>query len=72
MAVENPVLERLERLGGRAEPLWLYTILAVSEVERYPLQAWNEALSRAVGRRVCCPSYRALARRLEEALHGEN
>lgn len=72
MAVENPVLARLERLGGRAEPLWLYTLLAVSEVERYPLQAWNEALSRAVGRRVCCPSYRALVRRLEEAIQGEN
>ena len=47
-------------------------ILAVSEVERYPLQAWNEALSRAVGRRVSCPSYRVLTRRLEEAIRGEN
>ena len=70
--MENPVLARLVRLGGRADPLWLYTLLAVSETGRYPLWAWNEALSMAVGRRVICPSYRALARRLEEALQGEN
>nr|WP_242964121.1 hypothetical protein [Flavonifractor sp. An135] len=72
MALENPVLARLARLGGRAEPLWLYTLLTVVELERYPLWAWNEALSRAVGRRVSCPSYRALTRRLEEAVRGEN
>lgn len=72
MAVENPVLYRLERLGGRAQPLWLYTLLTVGDLERYPLWAWNEALSQALGHRVSCPSYRALVRRLEEAVRVEN
>lgn len=70
--MENPVLCRLERLGGHAQPLWLYTLLTVGDLERYPLWAWNEALSQAVGHRVCCPSYRALVRRLEEAVRVEN
>ena len=39
---------------------------------RYPLHLWNEALSRAVGRNVFCPSYRALERRLEEAVRSGN
>lgn len=72
MALENPVLTHLARLGGRAEPLWLYTLLTVGDLERYPLWAWNEALSQAAGRRVYCPSYRALVRRLEEDIQGEN
>ncbi|HIY20673.1 MAG TPA: hypothetical protein H9841_02070 [Candidatus Flavonifractor merdigallinarum] len=70
--MENPVLCRLERLGGCVQPLWLYTLLTVGDLERYPLWAWNEALSQAVGHRVSCPSYRALVRRLEEAVRVEN
>ena len=70
--MENPVLCRLERLGGHAQPLWLYTLLTVGDLERYPLWAWNEALSQALGHRVSCPSYRALVRRLEEAVRVEN
>ena len=70
--MENPVLTHLTRLGARPEPLWLYTLLTVMPVNRYPLEAWNEALSSAAGRRICCPSYRALARRLEEEVYGEN
>ena len=67
--MENPILARLERLGAKPSPLWLWTLLVLQEGERYPLPVWNEALSRAVGRKVFCPSYRALERRLEEALH---
>ena len=67
--MENPILARLERLGAKPSPLWLWTRLVLQEGERYPLPFWNEALSRAVGRKVFCPSYRALERRLEEALH---
>ena len=67
--MENPILARLERLGAMPSPLWLWTLLVLQEGERYPLPFWNEALSRAVGRKVFCPSYRALERRLEEALH---
>ena len=52
--------------------VWLYTLLTVVELEGYPLWAWNEALSQAVGHRVSCPSYRALVRRLEEAVRVEN
>ena len=67
--MENPILDRLERLGEKPSPLWLWTLLVLQEGERYPLPFWNEALSQAVGRKVFCPSYRALERRLEEALH---
>ncbi len=65
--MENPILARLERLGARPSPIWLWTLLTVQEVGCYPLPAWNEALSAVLGRRNCCPSYRALERRLEEA-----
>lgn len=71
---ENAVLAHLRRrLGvqGKPEsidPAWLLTLFTVLELERYPLCAWNEALSAVLGRRVCCPSYRALSRRLEEAV----
>ena len=70
--MENPVLARLERLGGRPEPLWLYTLLTVAPLDRYSLEAWNEALSAATGRRIWCPSYRVLVRRLEEEIEREN
>ncbi len=66
--MENPILARLERLGARPSPIWLWTLLTVQEVGCYPLPAWNEALSAVLGRRICCPSYRALERRLEEVL----
>ena len=66
--MENRILSRLERLGRPADPAWLFTLLTVLEVERYTLEEWNGALSSALGRRICCPSYRALERRLREAL----
>lgn len=52
---------------GRPDPMWLFTLVSVLEVERYSLADWNEALSAVLGRRVFCPSYRALNRRIEEA-----
>ena len=66
--MENRILSRLERLGHPADPAWLFTLLTGLEVERYTLEEWNGALSAALGRRICCPSYRALERRLREAL----
>ena len=66
--MENRILSRLERLGHPADPAWLFTLLTVLEVERYTLEEWNGALSAALGRRIRCPSYRALERRLREAL----
>lgn len=74
MGRENPILARLSGpLGagtqpGRMDPLWLLTLFSVLELERYPLEAWNEALSAVAGRRIWCPSYRALSRRLEELI----
>lgn len=70
--MENPILTHLDRLGGRPEPIWLWTLLTVLEVDRYPLHMWNEALSVAMGRRIYCPSRRALERRLEEAIRTDN
>ena len=70
--MENPILARLERLGAPPSAVWLWTLLTVQEVGRYPLPAWNEALSVALGRRVSCPTYRALERRLEEAVREGN
>lgn len=64
---DNRILARLERLGARLDPAWLLTMLAVLETERYTLPEWNEALSAALGRRVFCPSYRTLERRVREA-----
>ena len=70
---QNAILVRLNTRLGTADrpesidPLWLLTLFSVLELERYPLCAWNEALSAVLGRRVWCPSYRALSRRLEEA-----
>ena len=72
MGRENPILQRLAgplKAGAQPrqmDPLWLLTLFSVLELERYPLEAWNEALSAIVGRRIWCPSYRALSRRLEE------
>ena len=66
--MENPVLARLSRLGAGPEPIWLWTLLTVLDCDRYPLSAWNEALSAALGRRISCPTFRALERRLLEAV----
>lgn len=72
MRGENPILTRLSgRLGagtkpGQMDPVWLLTLFSVLELERYPLEVWNEALSAVAGRRIWCPSYRALSRRLDE------
>ena len=44
----------------RADPVWLLTLLSVLPVGTYTLEEWNEALSRTAGRKIFCPSYRAL------------
>lgn len=67
---ENAVLSYLKRRlkqPDSLDPTWLLTMFSVWELERYPLEAWNEALSAVLGRKVWCPSYRTLSRRLEEA-----
>lgn len=70
----NAILDWLSHrlgAGGRPEdidPLWLLTLFSVWELDRYSLEEWNAALSAVLGRKVCCPSYRALSRRLEEAV----
>ena len=65
--MENPILARLRDHLGVTPPdgAWLLTLLTVWEVGRYSLEEWNEALSAVMGRRVFCPSYRALARYLQ-------
>lgn len=65
--MENPILARLrDHLGvSRPDGAWLLTLLTVWEVGRCSLEEWNEALSAVMGRRVFCPSYRALARYLQ-------
>ena len=65
--MENPILARLSARGQRADILWLFTLFSVLDLDRYPLEIWNDALSAVMGRRVFCPSRRALARYLEEA-----
>lgn len=60
----------LARLGGRVDPVWLLTLLSVLPVNTYTLEEWNEALSRALGRRVYCPSYRTLTEYLQRAALG--
>lgn len=73
MGTHNPILARLSGPLGAGpqpeavDPVWLFTLFSVLELDRYPLETWNEALSAVLGRRICCPSYRALSRRLEEA-----
>ena len=67
--MEERILDRLERLGTPPTALWLWTLLTVQEVGRYPLEQWNEALSAALGHRIVCPSYRSLERCLREAVH---
>ena len=70
----NPILERIRRLSGgnggpeTVDPVWLLTLLTVQEVGRYSLAEWNAALSAVLGRRVFCPSYRALERYLQDAV----
>lgn len=76
MGRENPILARLTGplgAGARPEavdPVWLLTLFCVLELDRYPLEVWNEALSAVLGRKICCPSYRTLSQRLEEAASG--
>ena len=72
MERENPILQRLAgplKAGTQPrqmDPVWLLTLFSVLELDRYPLEDWNDALSAVLGRRIWCPSYRALSRRLEE------
>ena len=70
--MDNPILARLRTNLGVSDPdpVWLLTLLAVLEVNRYPLEAWNEALSAILGRRVFCPSYRALSAYLQKSVLG--
>lgn len=68
--MENRILERLGRLGGRADPEWLLTLFTVLPLDTYTLPEWNGALSAALGRRILCPSYRALNQYLHRAVLG--
>ena len=58
------------RLGPRADLIGLLTLLAVLPLDTYTLEEWNGALSAALGRRILCPSYRALNQYLHRAVLG--
>lgn len=64
----NPILRYLATRMGltcpprQIDPAWLLTLVTVLEVERFPLAAWNDALSAIRGRRIFCPSYASLNR----------
>lgn len=66
--MSNPILRRLsERLNvQKPDPVWLFTLLSVLDVEAYSLEDWNEAISHVAGRRVRCPSYKSLNTYLQE------
>ena len=68
--MQNRILLRLrDRLGaGHIDPYWLLTLLSLLPVETYTLEEWNEALSLAMGRQICCPSYRMVDRYLHRAV----
>ena len=69
--MENRILARLEgRLGGQVSLIWLLTLFTVLPLDAYTLEEWNGALSAALGRRVSCPSYRALNQYLHRAVLG--
>ena len=69
--MENRILRRLEgRLGTQPDLFWLLTLLAVLPLDTYTLEEWNGALSAALGRRILCPSYRALNQYLHRAVLG--
>ena len=58
------------RLGPRADLIGLLTLLSLLPLDTYALGEWNGALSQVLGRRVLCPSYRALSRYLQRAVLG--
>ena len=66
--MENPILRRLsERLDvQKPDPMWLWTLLSVLDMEAYSLEDWNEAISHVAGRHVRCPSYKSLNNYLQE------
>ena len=70
--MENPILRRLARQqgGARPDPVWLLTLLTVLPLDTYALEAWNEALSAAAGRRIVCPSYKSLGAYLQRMVLG--
>ena len=71
--MENRILARLRRQLGAGEavdPLWLFTLFSVLDLNTYTLEEWNQALSAALGRKILCPSYGTLSKYLHQAVLG--
>ncbi|MCD7948391.1 MAG: hypothetical protein LUG13_08955 [Oscillospiraceae bacterium] len=71
--MENPILQHLRGRLGVREPnvMWLLTLFSLWDLNRYPLEVWNDALSDVLGKRVRCPSFGTLSGYLQRTVLGE-